>query len=531
MEHSLANTEVTLQPADRRRLAGNVWPVYAGAFFVGVAALAAALLISLLLPGGWSRFGFAYLTGFAYVLSLSLGGLFFVLVTHLFRAGWSVVVRRPAEALAMNMPTVAALFVPIAVLVLVDAVQPPVAEPGEAVRPTLYVWALPDATLEHNAELDHHAGHAEPSAEHVETDTEHPTSHTRRGQGDEAMILPMAGEHADTPHAPSESMGDDQADADPYDGAYDDVAEDQVAGVAPTAPGSHLVYEMVENKRPYLNAGFFLGRWVAYFSIWIGFGLFFWKLSNRQDRTGDPRLTRRMEMLAAPGTLIFALSLTFAAFDLIMSLDPVFYSTIFGVYYFAGCAVSVVALLILGTMGLQRAGYIPAVSTEHLHDLGKLLFAFVFFWGYIAYSQYMLIWYANLPETTYWMAARGLTTDPRMIEFGNIFAWMGLVLLFAHLLIPFAALLSRHVKRNRFWLGFWAAWMLVIHWVDLYWLIWPVLGMTGVDHSILDLVLGVLCLVGVGSIFAGGLLRLLAHRSLVPVGDPRLSESLAFANH
>ena len=127
---------------------------------------------------------------------------------------------------------------------------------------------------------------------------------------------------------------------------------------------------------------------------------------NRID-SGDANLTLRMERVSYPALLLFAVTITFAAFDWIMSLTPHWYSTIFGVYYFAGAVVGFLAAVILALITLQKTGHLTStVTLEHYHELGKLLFAFIVFWGYIAFSQYMLIWYANIPEETVWYLPR-----------------------------------------------------------------------------------------------------------------------------
>ena len=156
-------------------------------------------------------------------------------------------------------------------------------------------------------------------------------------------------------------------------------------------------------------------------------------------------------MLSAPVILLFGFSLTGFVFDWIMSLNPHWFSTIFGVYFFAGCMLSALSAIVLLSLTLKQRGLIGgAINHDHYHDLGKLMFAFTFFWGYIAFSQYMLIWYANLPEETQFYS-------PRLI--GN-WTVITLVLLFVHLLIPFPGLLSRHVKRKNSVIAFWAVWSL-----------------------------------------------------------------------
>ena len=159
--------------------------------------------------------------------------------------------------------------------------------------------------------------------------------------------------------------------------------------------GEHAAHDPVlVKKAAYLNPTFFYIRAALYFAIWTALSLFFRGRSLKQDETGDKNLTLSMQAFSAVGIPLFGLSLTFAAFDWIMSLDPHWYSTIFGVYVFSGSMVASLATLALLTIAIQRAGYFKKVSTvEHRHDIGKWLFAFVVFWAYIAFSQYMLIWY------------------------------------------------------------------------------------------------------------------------------------------
>jgi hypothetical protein len=293
--------------------------------------------------------------------------------------------------------------------------------------------------------------------------------------------------------------------------------EDHAGGIRP-------LDELTIEKRPYLNPAFFLARVFIYFAIWAGFGIWYWRKSVEQDATHDGTLSLKMQALSAPALVIYGLTVTFAAFDLVMSLDPRWYSTMFGIYLFSGSAVAIFATLIIAAQVLQRNGYLTqSITTEHFHDLGKFLFAFTFFWGYIAFSQYMLLWYANIPEETEWFIRHGATSvDPDK----NGWTYFLIILLFGHLLIPFIGLLSRHVKRNQKTLLFWAIWMLVFHWLDLLWLIMPELNDGKFYLGIVEL----LCFVGIGGICLAAVLRIALRHSLRPLADPRLTESLAFQN-
>ncbi len=479
----MAHHEHELDPAETRRLEDRARPIYNGGLIAGVVGLLVALVAALLWGGGLQRFGFAYLISFAFVLSICLGSLFFVIITHLFRAGWSVVVRRPAEVFAATMPWVAVMFVPILLMVVAN-------------NGMIYKWAQPLEAMEHH-DADHGGEHGEADGHHAGA-TVGPAHHA---------IVQVANEGHARPGDPPP--------------AYDDPTSDY-ADFGDRVTVQHGEIGYIADKRPYLNIGFWVIRFVLYFGVWIALGLWYLHTSTRQDATADPTLTNKMEGLAPLAVLLFAVTLTFGAFDLIMSLDPVWYSTIFGVYFFAGAFGGAIATLILTTMFLQNRGFLSSVNTEHFHDLGKLQFAFVFFWGYIAFSQFMLIWYANLPETTYWYANRGASTH---IGAANGWTWVTLALLFGNLLIPFAGLLSRHVKRNRKALAFWAVWLLVMHWVDLWWLVMPQLS-ERVTFGLVEIG----CLVGLVGLFLAGAVRTASKHSLVPVGDPRLGASLGHEN-
>lgn len=485
-----------LDPAETRRLEGRAGSIVNNATYVGIFGFALALVVTVFTEDGVRRLAFAYLTGFAFVLTITLGCLFFVLATHLYRAGWVVVVRRPAEVIAASMWIVALLFGGVLLFVFLDG--------------TLYPWTYSYEAIEAAAIESAGGGEAAPDAD--ELTVPQPAEGSRAAAGytpDPFAIIPAADEvdAAQEPVEHAESGAGDHAEPAGHGGGEIEHAD------------------LLLKKRLYLNKPFFTARWMFFLGIWSWVGVWYWKQSTKQDVTGEPRLTRRMEILSAPLTLLFALTITFASFDLLMSLDAAFFSTIFGVYVFSGSFMGALAALILVLMGLQKMGFMRSVTTEHYHDLGKLLFAFVFFWGYIAYSQYMLIWYGNLPEETAWMARHGLTTVPADM---TTWTWVGLVLLFGHLLIPFAGLLSRHVKRNKRALAFWAVWLLVMHWIDLWWIIMPMFDAEPAWPLPHPIEIG--CTLGIGGLFVASVARKAAAHGLVPVKDPRIQESLGFEN-
>jgi hypothetical protein len=270
------------------------------------------------------------------------------------------------------------------------------------------------------------------------------------------------------------------------------------------------------HKTGYLSRNMFVLRWVIYFAVWTGYSWFFWKTSVRQDTTGDVNLTRRLENYSGFGLMICALTVAGAGFDLLMSIDPLWFSTMFGVYYWAGGFVSFFAVMTLFTLGLQNTGRMEhIVSPEHFHDYGKAMFAFTFFWGYIAFSQYMLYWYANIPEETHWYLIRST----------NGWGEVGLTTLFATFALPFAGLISRFAKRKRKILAFWAFWIIIAQWINLYWVVMPQFS----EHFTFS-PMDVTAFIGIGGLWVAGITRLAMGNSLVPTGDPRLDESLRFEN-
>lgn len=359
---------------------------------------------------GWQRLQTGYLMAFLFVTSVSLGGLFFVLIQHLVRAGWSVVIRRIAELLAANSLWIGLLSLPIVIPLFLG-------------NHAIFEWN--DAHL-------------------IDTDA------------------------------------------------------------------------LIRHKRAWLNPTFFAIRTAIYFGVWILFSRYLLSRSRQQDATGNAELTSQMQSVAPLGTLLFALTANFFAFDFMMSVDPHWFSAIYGIYYFSGSVVAALAAMILIARWLQQLDIIGSeVTTDHFHDLGKLLFGFNFFWGYIAFSQYLLIWYANIPEETGWLILRQ----------NDGWAWISLALLFGHLLIPFLGLMSRRSRRNFASLTFWSYWLLAMHWLDIYWNVIPQFSRNPWP-GLLD----VLPLVGVASLAFAGFLKTASNQSTVAIRDPRISESLAFHN-
>ncbi|MFM2001020.1 MAG: hypothetical protein RI963_446 [Planctomycetota bacterium] len=378
---------------------------------------------SLMIQGESSqRWGFtmsAYLVALIYCFSISLGCLFFVLIQHLCRAGWSVVVRRIAEIFMIAIPALGLLFLPI----------------------VLAAWS-PSGVL-------------------------YPWSNAGWGE-------------------------------------------------------SHGVpAETWESKIRYLNSGWFTVRSLIYLVLLSLLAIFYFRSSRSQDESGDVGLTEKMQARSGPAVIIFALVTSFAAFDWLMSLAPMWFSTMFGVYFFAGSILSAHAAIAATTYLLQSKGAIrDEVTVEHYHDLGKLMFGFVTFWTYIAFSQFVLIWYANIPEETEWFYTR----------LKGSWEPLSYALIFFHWLFPFLGLLSRHIRRRPQLVFAWAIYLLVIHFVEIYWIVMPQSSLTfgGAGGVVTSLLMGL----GMVGLYLGGLLWFTSCKQVkvLAVRDPRLPESLAFEN-
>ena len=360
-------------------------------------------------------FWFSYLVALMFWLVPGLGGLFFVLVQHATRAGWSTVARRLAENALLTLPVTGLLALPLVFLGAHD----------------VYHWT-----------------------------------------------------HLDDPAVLNDPM--------------------------------------LTAKRAYLNEGFFRVRMVIYIGVWALLAYLYWGWSTKQDTARDPiALTHKMRWTAPIGIVLFAFTLTFGAFDLLMSLDPHWFSTVFGVYYFAGCVSFIHAFMALVTILLHRSGYLRGVITpEHFHDFGKMMFAFTVFWAYIGFAQYMLIWYASIPEETQWYWYRGQGS----------FLTLSLVLVFVRFVFPFLGLMSRRIKRNPKTLAFWAVWIMTAELIDMYWLIQPVHAH---EKGVYELHVGpsdLLTFLGIGGIMLAVFTWALGKNALIPVKDPRILESINHEN-
>jgi hypothetical protein len=275
--------------------------------------------------------------------------------------------------------------------------------------------------------------------------------------------------------------------------------------------------ETLDSKRAYLNLRFFVLRAVFFLGFFIIASHLLRRLSVRQDKDGNPRFTIRLRKVSFASLPLFALCLTFGAYDWLLGLQYRWFSTMFGVYIFAGAAGSSMSLLVLVITALRNAGYLKnVVTTEHYHIMGKWMFAFCVFWAYIGFGQYMLIWYANMPEETNYFILR------------NTESWwyLSMLLVFGRFFGPFVILLFQSIKKHPHQLCYVAGWILFMQLVDIYLIVLPALHGTGVHLSVWD----VAALVAIGATLAFVYLRIVARASLFPVRDPRLVESLKLVN-
>lgn len=365
-----------------------------------------------------ARAMFSYLWAFEVCLLVALGGLVWVLIDHMVRAGWSTVLRRLSETTGMTLPVFVVLFLPIALLGFHE----------------LYPW-------------------------------------------------------------------------------------------------SHESDEILERKRWFLTSGFFFFRAGLYLVVFSVLGWFLYQTSTKMDEIADPvmrdKLTKRLWVVSAPGIALYALTQSGAAIDWVMSLQPHWYSTIFGVYFFAASILAFNAFLALVAMSLQRAGVLKnAITTEHFHDLGKYVYGFTVFWTYIAFSQFVLIWYANIPEETEFYILRSQ----------GGWQYISYALPIAHFFLPFFFMISRRVKRSRTLLAVAAIWTLFMHCVDLYWLIMPNFGAhgEGEGHHLPHLSIAwtdIAALVGMVGAFTAMFAFWLMRNKAICINDPRLMESLAHENY
>jgi hypothetical protein len=273
------------------------------------------------------------------------------------------------------------------------------------------------------------------------------------------------------------------------------------------------VRRILNAKRPYLNPTFFLIRAALYFAIWMGLMFLLNKWSAEQDRTAERQYSRKMQFISGPGIILFVLTVTFASTDWVMSLNPEWFSTIYGLLYVAGWVLSAFSLVIAVMVYLAtRKPLEGVVQAPHFHDLGKLLLAFVMLWAYFSFSQFLIIWSGNIPEETKWYLHR--------LRGG--WGWVGIGLVLLHFALPFVLLLSRDLKRNARRLATIAGLIFLMRLIDTFWLIEPEFNRAHFRFSWMDLVAPV-AFGGLWLSFFGWQLSL---RPLLPFNDPNFEEAI-----
>ena len=271
--------------------------------------------------------------------------------------------------------------------------------------------------------------------------------------------------------------------------------------------------EALRHKHVYLNAPFFLVRAAVYFIVWNTISYFLNAWSVEQDRTGDLRISRRMQVLSGGGLVAYGVTITFASFDWLMSLEPHWFSTIYGVIIIGGEGLSALAFLTIALVWLSRRPPLDRIVVPaHFHDLGNLMLAFVMLWAYFSFSQYLIIWSGNLPTEIAWYLHR-MQTGWRPVA---------VVLMLFHFAAPFVVLLSRTVKRQPELLVKVAAAVLVVRVIDMWWLIGPEFHTDGIAISWMDVVLPL----AIGAIWLATFVYQLRGRAILPVHDPQFDEAL-----
>ena len=289
-----------------------------------------------------------------------------------------------------------------------------------------------------------------------------------------------------------------------------------VIGIPNLYPWSHAAVvaadPVLKHKAPYLNVPFFLIRAAGYFAGWFFLSWFFNRWSQKEDE-GSPVAHGKMGALAGPGLLFWGFSITFMSIDWVMSLQPHWYSSMFGLLFVAGGALTAMAFLItLMVLLSYREPMRGILTSRHLHDLGKFLLALVMVWAYFSFSQFLIIWAGNLPEEIPWYLER----------LNGGWQYIALALVFGHFALPFALLLSRDLKRNFKLLASIAVFVLFMRLVDLYWLVAPDYSKGSFHLSWMDFVAPI----GLIGVWLAYFLYQLEKRPLLPVNEPHLEEAL-----
>ena len=301
----------------------------------------------------------------------------------------------------------------------------------------------------------------------------------------------------------------------------------------PDAHNAELNHHLL-HKLGWLSPNFFALRYVIYGVLFSAMAAYFRNKSIQQDTSGDPKISETLRIASGPAMILFSVITCMAAFDILMSMAPKWYSTIYGVNFWGSACVGGFSALALVVLGIQRSGRLThSINAEHYHDIGKWMFAFTFFWAYTAFSQFMLQWYGNMPEETFWYKYRMFSE----------WKWISILLLVGYWAFPFVILMSRWTKRIVPALVFFSVWQLVFHWLDIYWNImpsyeWSIVHSEGVRinagpltgnpafHHVGFSAVDITVWIGLIGVLLFGIARNLKG-NLIPVKDPTLPLSLA----
>jgi len=266
---------------------------------------------------------------------------------------------------------------------------------------------------------------------------------------------------------------------------------------------------MLQYKAPYLNVPFFIVRTAIYFIIWIAVAHFLNKWSLEQDETGDPKLVGRLQSLSGPGLVIFGLTVTYASVDWVMSLEPQWLSTIYGMIFMVTEGLAAMSIVTLAVILLStHKPFSGLVSKRVLNDYGNLLLTFTMLWAYLSFSQYLIIWSGNVQDEIPWYVSRA----------SGGWAWVAMTLVVFHFAVPFLLLLSRFVTRRTLWLGVVAAIQIVMSVIDIFWLTVPAYERSGPQFHWMDW----LAILGMGGVWFWRFTANLKSRPLLPLHDPRM---------
>jgi hypothetical protein len=449
--------------------AGSDYRVPAKSAWAGAWKVAAGIGVVGLAIGGFgyktdpARFPFSYLFAYFVALSLALGSLFFVLIQYVTKAAWGLTSRRVAEFFMRPL----GLVFPILAIPLV------------LLMPQLFPWMGAKHAVE--------AGQETTSAEHASHEAK-PASPLEEERG-LAMREPAAMRDPPVPNAKAMEQAEEGAEQ-----------------------------KIVDHKRAFLNRNLVVIRLFAFLLVWFWLSDRYFRWSTEQDKTKSLEATLAAQRFAPAGLMLFAVTITLFAFDWLLSLNATWYSTIFGVYVFAQMALFNMASIILATMLLRRSGLLgDAVNVEHYHDMGKMLLGWIAFWSYIAFAQFFLTWYSNIPDELSWFQARWRDN-------GGTWQGTSIALVVMHFFVPFWFLMSRNIKRRLPLLAVGAICMVIMHVVEVYWVVMPNFG--PLEPNITD----VGCLLGVFGVYLAAVLYGLRDHALIPVGDPRLERALEFEN-